>query len=103
MCRCGFFNVCVCVCVCVGIVICGCFGNMCTDIYCVLYCFLYVYLFLLCFSFKFCKLCLCILIVLYILFCKFFCHRANWHCSGTLSELGGCGVRQNTTALCPIY
>jgi len=25
---------------------CGCFGNMCTSIYCVLYCFVYVYLFL---------------------------------------------------------
>ena len=45
--------VCVCVCVCVGFVMCGCFGNMCTCIDCVLYClycvfllFLYVYLFL---------------------------------------------------------
>ena len=46
--------VCVCVYVCVGFVMCGCFGNMCTCIYCVLYflqyflyCFVYVYLFLL--------------------------------------------------------
>ena len=36
-----------------GFVMCGCFGNMCTGIYCVctvctvfLYCFVYVYLFL---------------------------------------------------------
>jgi hypothetical protein len=27
-------------------VMCGCFGNMCTCSYCVLYCFVYVYLFL---------------------------------------------------------
>ena len=27
-----------CVCVCAGFVICGCFGNTCTYIYCVLYC-----------------------------------------------------------------
>ena len=39
-------------CVCVGFVMCGCFGNVCTCIYCVLYCtvflycFVYVYLFL---------------------------------------------------------
>jgi len=39
------------VCVCVGFVMCGCFGNLCTCIYCVLYClycflysFVYVYL-----------------------------------------------------------
>jgi len=41
------------VCVCVGFVMCRCFGNMCTCIYCVyifcavfLYCFVYVYLLL---------------------------------------------------------
>jgi hypothetical protein len=50
--------VCVCVCVCMGFVmcgfcivwvfwqLCGCFGNICTCIYCVFYCFVYVYLFL---------------------------------------------------------
>ena len=37
MCMCGFCKVWVCVCV--GFVMCGCFGNMCTCIYCVLYCF----------------------------------------------------------------
>jgi hypothetical protein len=36
-------------CVCVGFVVCGCFGNMCTCIYCVLYCVIYVYLFFVCF------------------------------------------------------
>ena len=44
VCVCGFRNVSVCVYV--GFVICGCFGNMCTCIYCLLYCFVYVYLFL---------------------------------------------------------
>ena len=28
----------------------GCFGNMCTCVYCVLYCFVYIYLFFLCFG-----------------------------------------------------
>jgi hypothetical protein len=41
--MCGFCNVCVCVGV--GFVMFGCFGNMCTCVYCVLYCFVYVYLF----------------------------------------------------------
>jgi hypothetical protein len=38
--NCGCFNLSfnVWACVCVGFVICGCFGNMCTSIYCVLYC-----------------------------------------------------------------
>jgi len=35
------------VCICVGFVMCRCFGNMRTCIYCVLYGFVYVYLFLL--------------------------------------------------------
>ena len=51
---CGFCIVCVCVCVCVGFVMCGffnmckcgCFGNICTCIYRVLYSFFYVYFFL---------------------------------------------------------
>jgi len=33
----------------VGVCMCGCFGNMCTCIYSVLYCFVYVYLLFLCF------------------------------------------------------
>jgi hypothetical protein len=51
VCLCGFCIVWVCVCV--GFVMCVSFGNMCTGIYCVLYClycvlcFVYVYLFLL--------------------------------------------------------
>ena len=45
------------VCVCVGFVMCGCFGNMCTCIYCVLYglycvfcivSFMYIYSYLFC-------------------------------------------------------
>jgi hypothetical protein len=38
VCMCGFFNVWVCVCV--GFVMCGCFSNMCTCIYCVFVLFL---------------------------------------------------------------
>jgi len=38
---------CGCVCVCGGVLaMSGYFGNICTSIYCVLYCFVYVYLFL---------------------------------------------------------
>jgi len=36
VCMCGFCDMWVCVCV--GFVMCGCFGNMRTCIYCVLYC-----------------------------------------------------------------
>jgi hypothetical protein len=32
-------------------------------------------------------LCLCILIVMYVLFCIFCFHRANWHSSATLTEV----------------
>ena len=49
--RCGCSNLfCnVWVCVCVGSVKCGCFGNMCTCIYCVLCCFfMYIYSYLFC-------------------------------------------------------
>jgi hypothetical protein len=35
-------------------------------------------------------LCLCILIVMYVLFCIFCFHRANWHSSTTLSEVFPC-------------
>jgi len=47
VCMYGFCNVWLCVHV--GVVMCGCFGNMCTCIYCVFYCFVYVYLFFVCF------------------------------------------------------
>jgi len=49
VCVCVCVGVFVCVCVCVGFVTCGCFGNVCTCIYCVFYCFFYVYLFFVCF------------------------------------------------------
>ena len=32
-------------------------------------------------------LCLCIIIVMYVLFCIFFFHRADWHSSATLTEI----------------
>jgi hypothetical protein len=71
---------------------CGCFGNMCTCIYCVFVLFHYVYLFLFVLLLKyvnyiFLLLCLCILIVTYILFCIFRFHCANWHSSATLTEV----------------
>jgi hypothetical protein len=41
--MCGFCNLWLCVCV--GFVMCGCFGNMCTCIYCVFVLFLlYVFI-----------------------------------------------------------
>jgi len=55
VCVCVWVCVCVCVCVCVSVdfIMCRCFGNMCTCIYCplyslygVLHCFLYVQSFL---------------------------------------------------------
>jgi hypothetical protein len=65
-----------------GFVKCGCFGNMCTCIYCVFV------LFRLCIFILFMRLfnsvnyvfllCLCILIM-YVLFCIVCFHRANWH------------------------
>jgi len=93
---CVGFVICVCVCVCMcGFVLCGCFGNMCTCIYCVLVLFLlYVFiLFMFLFNFVsyvFFLLCLCILIVMYVLFCTFCFHRANWHSSATLTEVYPC-------------
>jgi len=60
MCMCGFCNVCVCVCV--GFVMyvcmCGYFGNMCTSIYCVLYClYCVIVLFRLCIFILICFVC----------------------------------------------
>ena len=85
--MCGFCNVWVCVRV--GFVMCGCFGNMCTCIYCVLLFRLCIFiLFMLLFNFVsyvFLLLCLCILIVMYTLFCIFRFHRANWHSPTTLT------------------
>ena len=105
MCGCVYVWVCyvwfcdVWVCVCVGFVIFGCFGNVCTCIYCVfvlfrLYIHIYIYLFIYSFcaffnsvSYVFLLSRLCILIVMYVLFCTFYCHRANWHSSVTLTEV----------------
>jgi hypothetical protein len=53
-------SVCVCVCVYiyVGYVMCECFGNMCTCIYCVLYCLYWVFvLFCLCIFILICFVC----------------------------------------------
>jgi hypothetical protein len=91
MCGCVYVWVCACVgvCVCMGFVACGCFGNTCTCIYCVLYCFVYVYLFFFMLLFNFVSyvfLCLCIPIVMYALFCIFSFHRANWQSLATLTE-----------------
>jgi len=59
--MCGFCNVrvgrfcnvsvcvCVCLCVCVGFVMCGCFGNMSTCIYCVFVLFLLCIFILICY------------------------------------------------------
>jgi len=65
------------VCICVGFLMCGCFDNMCTCIYCVFVLFrLCIFiLFMLLFNFisyVFLLLCLCILIVRYVLFSIFF-------------------------------
>jgi hypothetical protein len=85
----------ICGCVCVGIVMCRCFGNMCTCIYCVFVLFhLCIFiLFMLLFNFVsyvFLLLCLCILIVIYVLFCIFCFHRANWHSPVTVTEFFPC-------------
>ena len=59
----------------VGVCMCGCFGNMCTCIYCVfvLFCLCIFILFMVLFNFVsyvFLLLCLCILNVMYVLFCS---------------------------------
>ena len=41
-------------------------------------------------SYVFVLLCLCILIVMCVLFCVFCFHRANWHSSSTLTEVFPC-------------
>jgi len=41
-------------------------------------------------NYVFLLLCLCILIVMYILLCIFRFHRANWHFSATLTEVFPC-------------
>ena len=92
------------VCVCVGFVTCGCFGNICTSIYCVFLLF-HLCIFILCMllfsfvSYVLLLLCLCILIVMYILFYIFCFHHANWHSSATVTEVFPCfflGCKANT-------
>ena len=80
------------VCVCVGFVMCGCFGYMCTCIYCVFVlfrlCTFILSMLLSSFvSYIFLLLCLCFLMVMYALFCTFCFHRAKWHSSATLTEV----------------
>ena len=86
----------MCVCVCGGgVVMCGCFDNMCTCIYrvfvlfrlCIFILFMLLFNFV---SYVFLLLRLCILVVMYVLFCIFCFHRANWHSSATLTEVFPC-------------
>jgi hypothetical protein len=78
-----------------GFVMCGCFGNTCTCVYyiCILFrlCVFILCMFLFNFvSCVFLLLRLCILIFMYVLFCIFCFHRANWHSSATLTEVSPC-------------
>ena len=66
---CGFCNVSVCV----GFVMCVCFGNMCTCIYCVLYYFCrvccivsFIYIYIYIYFYLFC-----------LYYCKDYCHRVT--------------------------
>jgi hypothetical protein len=90
--MCGFYNVWVCVCV--GFLMFGCFGNMCTCIYSVFILFrlgIFIrYMFFYSVSYVFLLLCLCTLIVMYVLFSLFCFHRANWYSSTTLTEVFSC-------------
>ena len=75
------------------LVMCGCFGNMRTCIYCVFVLFRLCVFFMFLFNFvsyAVLFLCLCIIIVMYALFCIFRFHRANWHSSATLTEAFPC-------------
>jgi hypothetical protein len=82
----GFCNVWVCAWM--GFVMCGCFGNMCTCIYSVFVLFRLCIFTLFMHLFNFDKL--CIFIVMYVLFCIYCCHSANWHSSATLTEVFLC-------------
>jgi hypothetical protein len=73
---------------------CGCFGNMFTCIYCVFF-FFRLRIFIVCMLlFNFVSyvllLCFCILVVMFVPFCIFCFHRANWHSSATLIEVSPC-------------
>jgi len=73
---------------------CGCFGNMCTCIYCVFVLFhLCIFILMVLFNFVsyiFLLLYLCILIVMYVLFCIFCFHHAIRHSLATLTEVFPC-------------
>ena len=69
VCMCGFCNMYVCVWR-GGFVMCGCFGNKCTCIYCVLYCLYLVFLYFSVYVYIF-------LFVLPVLWCKDYCHRVT--------------------------
>jgi hypothetical protein len=71
---------------------CGCFGNVCTCIYCVfvlfLLCIFILFIHLFNFiTYVFLLLCFPSLIVMYVLFYIFCFHRAKWHSSATLTEV----------------
>jgi hypothetical protein len=79
----------------VGFLMCGCFGNMCTCMFCVtaLFHICIVILFMLWFNFVnyvFLLLYLYILIVTCVPFCIFCFHRVNWHSSETVAEVFPC-------------
>jgi hypothetical protein len=83
------------VCVCVYFVMCWYFVNMRTCISSVflLFCLCIIILLMLLFNFVsyvFWSLCLCALIVMYVLFCIFCFHHASWHSSATLSKVFLC-------------
>ena len=63
--------------------------------YCILLFNSVIYVFLL--------LCLCILIVMYALFCIFRFHRANWHSSATLTEFFPCFFSPSVVRQMPGY
>ena len=76
-------------------VMCGCFDNTCTCIYCVFVLFrlCIIILFMLLFnvvSHAVLLLSVCVLIIMYVMFCIFCFHRANWHSSATMTEAFPC-------------
>ena len=69
---------------------CGYFINMCNCIYSVFELLCLCIFILVMLLFNSVLPCLCILIVMYVLFCTFSFHRANWHSSATLTEVYPC-------------